>query len=257
MSRTVLAAALVLGLSPADAAAQEWREREGGPPAIARSALVLDGDEWRTPTPEEALRRLVEVPSGEARDPAFGILTQWFEPRSRAELDAFAGSLVALILEDDSEFGSIRTRASLTLHLAAHSEKSRPGEGTTPYEGAFDAFRTVYETFRARALVGDGDDPFDVLRRGVTAGEATWRLLRLRSALYDLLVSDPDGRGRDYLVSLIEDGEPPEPGDVGSEWCQASYLLLKGEDWFDEDDPTALPDPDAYRRHCRGQWPRP
>ena len=49
---------------------------------------------------------------------------------------------------------------------------------------------------------------------------------------------------------------PPEPGASGSVWCEASHVLLEGENPFDEHDLDAVPDPDAYYAHCRGGVPR-
>ena len=268
----VWAAAARAMLAPGAGVAQAWPEE--GPPGAARAALVLDDDGWRTPTPDEALRLLVEGPPGEGAgwaapalnrpdyEPVIGILAQRFEARPRAELDALADALVALILEDDPERGQIRDRASFALVVAANSDKARPGEPSTPYRGAFDAFRTVYETLAARALAGGGDDPFDVLERpmrGVyrVSAEAETRYSRLMSALRDIFVSDPDGRGRDYLLELIASSGPPEPGAAGSVWCQASYILIEGENaLFEDPDPNAVPDPDAYYAHCRRMSPR-
>ena len=102
------------------------------------SGMVLDANEWRIPTPETALRALVNEEGRSPKDPAIAVLRRRFEARSDAELEAFADRLARLILEGGEAEAN---RAVDALLIAADGDA---GAGT-PYAGSATAFVTVYE----------------------------------------------------------------------------------------------------------------
>ena len=243
-----LASIIATMVAPNGGSAQEWPE--GLPPPPLRSALVRDGDAWRFPTPLDALRVLREPPRpGRWRpesDPVVAVLAQRFETRSRTELNALADALAALVL-DESVDKDLRREATLALVFAANADKSYPDEAVVPYEGGFDALVRIYETMVSRIPDDGSDDPFYSLGRafaGKTGDSLEYaRYEQALSALLSVYQSEPDGRGRDYLLALIEASERPDPNTGGSTWCMASWFL------YDEDRET-LPDVDVYLRHC-------
>ena len=244
-----LAALLAPHALPAQEEAED-RRRWMGP------GLVLDEDgRRRPPTPADALRLLAETaiePPGQqygyASFPAVAVLTQRYERHPRAELDALADAMVKMILADESVEGRVRKKLVRHLRSASQADAFPPGAGATPYEGAFDRLRRVYETLADRALAGGGPDPFHALydTRDAEPDDAQFsRRDALRRALFYVYHADPAGRGRDYVLAIIARGQPEGvTWETYSAWCAASKLLH-------ENDPESLPDHDAYRANCR------
>ena len=237
LSILVLLAAV---LAPSASTAQNERSRLGP------NGMVLDEDGgWRFPTSADALNLLREELVGRS---AQSVLRQEFEFRPRSELDALADSLADILLAGDPEYGSQayeiqRAAASALLTsatgvkwwIAALSEWSEDIPGT-PHAGAFDALVRVYETRAARALADGGTDPFKEAYKMGSGGPGPGYSY-LNEALSNVYWADPAGRGGDYLLSLLETAEPPEPEDYDDYlpthglWCQAAHML-RGDDWF-------------------------
>jgi hypothetical protein len=192
----------------------------GHPEEFARAGLLRDAaGKWVPPTPEAALRALriprEDLPQGAGPSTAaYAVLTQRFETRSRAELDAFAETLVRIALSE-------REAVAREAKAALMSSKTDHG---VPYEGAFDAMRRLYEASLADVPPrGDGFFPvrayFDPLR-----------------ALLNLYTMEPEGRGRDLLYNVIADMEPPPPDTRDGTprrwpWCAAVRYIFRHH-WF-------------------------
>ena len=222
-SRIVFAIAAALAPLPVAAQAQVGPYRRG---------MVQDEEGgWRLPTPAEALEavRLRESDQVELIVP---MLRQLHQRRTSAELDAFADSLVAMMLADESELGKLREYGYAALRMAG--APARAGDAGTAYTGAVDAVVRVYETRARWALEAGGDDPFRELFRRVQIGESQrWEVRALSGALGDvLLMEDSAYRGPHYVLALFEGSDPPDvnrsrddPTDRGSTWCEAGFLL--------------------------------
>lgn len=229
-----------LGALPCSAPARAQEAKPGRTPLSWESLVLDENGERVAPTPATALREL----HSEERDylPAAAVLTQLFEPSSRAELDAFAETLVELALSDDRDLGR---RAVSALQMSAK------GEEGIPYEGAFGALRRVYET-RVRVVPAQGrGDPFHYIEgtSGLDAG------LAAMDALHALYLAEPDGRGRDYLLMAIESLDPPTEAGATT-WCQANEMIFFWhKDWLKETRDEALRalpvDTETYVRYCR------
>ena len=224
--------------SPAPSSAQEAEPRRM---PLRWDSLVLDENGERVaPTPATALREL----RSEEGDylPAAAVLTQLFERRPRPELDDFAETLVELALSDDRDLG---------LHALAALQRSARGEEGIPYDGAFNALRRVYET-RVRDVPANGQgDPFRYLEStsGRDAGFAAMFALR------SLYVAEPDGRGGDYLLDVIESLDPPTEAGTTT-WCRANEMIFfRHMEWLKETRDEALRalpvDSATYLRFCR------
>ena len=228
-------------LSPVTAPAQE---ADPGRTQLEWTSLVLDESGERvSPTPATALRELRST-EGEALHgvaPSAAVLTQLFEPRSLGELDAFAETIVGLALSDDRR---LERRAVSVLQRSANAEEG------IPYHGAFNALRRVYET-RVRDVPANGQgDPFRYLEStsGLDAG------LAAINALYALYQAEPDGRGGDYLLEVIESLDPPAEAGA-STWCQANEMIFfRHRDRLKETRDEALRalpvDTETYVRFC-------
>ena len=226
---TMLVAAVLLdALAPWPAAGQAREADEGPQPWAHRRAMVLDeGGELRIPTPETALRQLVvpRDPEGSRIAPAVAVLTQLFESRSRAELDAFAESLVRLA-SDKGYPGPVRFDASSALRQVV-----RPQEGV-PYEAAFDLLVGLYETHQV-GLAGAGrNDPIAAIyarHRAADFNESMPSVLDARGALHTVYLADPEGRGLEYLLAAIEAAGPPVSREAGlrSTWCSANDFIYR------------------------------
>ncbi|WP_419949748.1 hypothetical protein [Candidatus Palauibacter sp.] len=192
----------------------EWEERH---------ALVLDDEigAWRFPTPASALRQILDLGSGGASRyaQATAVLTQRFESRPRAELDALADELVRLAFADDTPVGRVGFRARFALGSAARADE--------PYEGAFPALVRLYEMYLPD--LSDEErrtNPLQAIQeaRGGNAG------LAAQGALHSLFLAESEGRGRDYLIEVIEAAAPPESvGDAWSKsytWCAANDFIF-------------------------------
>ena len=212
--------------------------------------MLLDGRQWRIPTDQEALQALTferdewDLLDGQnVHRPIASILRQAFGPRPEAELDALANDLADRILADESMQGRVRRNAATALRAAAR--RGDPGWGT-PHRGSVRALVRVYETLAAEALAGTGgNDPIlEAARRWLPQdGWPRARYHLLTSALFDVLWSDPEGFGRDYVLDLIGRNEPPprcwrgyirqdgptegplRPCPMGSTWCLAGNAL--------------------------------
>ncbi|WP_419938214.1 hypothetical protein [Candidatus Palauibacter sp.] len=214
------------------------------PSTAPEPGMVLVKETWQAPSPAVALRALMvpHEPGHSGNAPAIAVLRQQFEPRSKAELDAFAAELLGVMREGN---GDQRRDAAIVLLVAANSESKDgvwPADPGTPYAGAAEVFRRLYESY---------EDPL--------SGEA-------KTALADLL----DSGGIDYVRALFEASEPPPPcqpqgGGVRSGerhemdnpcpnppnmWCQAGKLLLYGAELAHERSLAGAPDRVRYRQLC-------
>lgn len=186
-----------------------------------RHALVLDDETgaWQFPTPASVLREILNPRRGgkSGHAPATAVLAQRFEAWPRAQLDALAVELVRLAFADDTPDGDVRYRAQFALESAARAED--------PYEGAFPALVRLYEMY-LRDLPAEErrTNPLRPIEgaRGVNAG--AWE------TLLSVYGADPEGRGREYLVRVIEAAVPPESRrDAESKsytWCAANDFIF-------------------------------
>ena len=207
-------------LGPMPAGAQElpqgvqWEER---------GSLVLDEETgaWQFPTPASALREILDPHDGgkSGHAPAAAVLAQRFESWPRGDLDALTDELVRLAFADDTSDGDIRFRAQVALARAAQAEE--------PYEGAFPALVGLYEMY-LRDLPEEErrTNPLRAIQgaRGGHAGRAAWEtLLSIHNA-------EPEARGREYVVAVIEAAVPPESlRDTESKsytWCAANDFIF-------------------------------
>ena len=102
------------------------------------------------PTPQEVLERLREDRITATTD-ATAILTQLRERRPRSDLDAFADSLVALVIAGEED-----GRPSARRALSALARSSRPDEpGAAPYAGAYDALRKIFRETASEIVLAD------------------------------------------------------------------------------------------------------
>ena len=110
----------------------------------------------------------------------------------------------------------------------------RPREGV-PYEGAFDALVRLYETYIAGLEADERDDPIAALfARDIAAGSSEFKpgFLLAGEALRRVYSAEPEGRGRDYLLAVLEAADLPTSFEAGkySTWCGANdfiYLYAK------------------------------
>ena len=122
--------------------------------ALATSTVLAPGyaaaqEAAPPPTPQQVLERLREtrIISSTA---AVAILTQLHEWRSRAELDAFADSLVALVvagLEDNQ-------RSALSAFVALIGSSSPEDPDGIPYAGAYDALDNIFRRLESSSVLG-------------------------------------------------------------------------------------------------------
>ena len=213
-SSRAVAGVMVLAALPAPGALQGQEREEGERKRWSGPGLLWDeAGRARPATPTDALRLLEEWADrpdqsyGLAIDPTVAVLTQRYERRARPELDELADAMIRMILADDTSEG--RVREELGWALVSASRTGDPGweQGGAAYEGAFDRLRQVYETLAARALAGGGPDPFYVLYEDYS-DENWYRREALFGALVRLYLADPEGRGREYMLSIIARGRP-------------------------------------------------
>ncbi len=218
---------LAIGILVLLVGAGELWSQEAVRRAPARTGMVLDEDGVsRPPTPEDALRVLREG----SIDPALAVLRQVFEPRSPEELDRFASDLGEIILTTNpADEDRIAFEARMGLLLAALQYEGGRG---TPYAGAYDQLVRVYETLVARALENGGTDPFKEMHRLDEAEPGGRpRYAQLSGVLSSIFAADPERRGADYVVALIEGAEPPELEEYSAPaptlWCNAADALYQ------------------------------
>ncbi|MDE0258347.1 MAG: hypothetical protein OXR82_08140, partial [Gammaproteobacteria bacterium] len=134
------------------------------------------------------------------------MLAQRFERRSRAELAALADALATGVLDETLD-GDLRRETSFPLVRAANADKSYPDEEVVPYEGAFDALVRIYETMVSWIPDDGSNDPFYSLGRafaGKTGDSPEYvRSEQAYGAVRRIYLSEPDGRGRAYLLAMI------------------------------------------------------
>ena len=196
----------------------------GHPEEFARAGLLRDAaGRWVPPTPEAALRALriprEDLPQGAGPSTAArAVLTQRFETRSRAELDAFAETLIRIALSEPA-----RRPDDVGWQAKSALRSSNPEHGV-PYKGAFDAMRRLYEASLA-----------DVPPRGdgVFPAHAYFDPLGALLSLYDM---EPEGRGRDLLYEVIADMDLPPPDTTDGyhrrwPWCAAVRYIFRRH-WF-------------------------
>ncbi|WP_419950831.1 hypothetical protein [Candidatus Palauibacter sp.] len=190
--------------------------------------MVLDeGGEMRIPTPESALQQLIEPRHPEAFriEPAVAVLTQLFESRPRAELAAFAESLVHLAA-DTGHPRRVQFDASSALMEAVLAREG------VPYEPAFDLLVGLYETYMAGLAGDERDDPIAAIHarnRAADFDESMPRAVHAVSALHAVYLADPEGRGLDYLLGAMEAAGPPASREAGrhSTWCAANDFFYR------------------------------
>ncbi len=173
------------------------------------------------PTPESALRSLQQEAAGEGSvwsgtREAEAVLRQVYEPRSAAELDAFAAALEEMCLNGTEREFSVALSA---LRLASYEK----GEGTR-YAAALDVLIRIYESINDQPGHPKAVETLDAIE---TAG------------------------GKAYIRQIFEASEKPPPciqsgGSVAvnsdpallpenvcpniSFWCDAGRVLLLGVD---------------------------
>ena len=133
----------VAALLPVGIGAQEdERERQAAP----KRGMVLVAGEWQEPTPDAALRALmdIQVNSLSVRvGPTTAVLRQVYDSYSPGELRSLEDRLVDLIINGDE---AQQRAARLALVVAAgDSGYVDPG---VPYAGSSTAFIRVFETLR-------------------------------------------------------------------------------------------------------------
>ena len=189
---------LLVALIPVALGAQEAEQRRSPAPEYG---MVLVAGEWQRPTPETALRVLMDPQMESDRfgriEPVTAVLRQVYEAYTAAEMRVVEQWLVNLIL-DGSEEEEWAGRLALT--IAADTLHDSSG---VPYAGGRDAFVKVYEALRMREDERARDYLLDLSRAG----------------------------GLDYIRDLFEASEPPppcfqphgarpgEPMPPESEWC--------------------------------------
>lgn len=132
-------------LIPAGIGAQE-AEREQQP--APKPGMVLVAGEWQAPTPDAALRALMDTMADPVARiaPTTAVLRQVYDSYSPGELGSLEGRLVDLIINGDE---ARQEAARLALVVAAASEYDDPG---VPYAGSRAAFIRVFETLRTHDL---------------------------------------------------------------------------------------------------------
>ena len=146
------------------------------PMAMEAAGMVRTmGGGWRPPTVDDALREIRQPWEPGRRLPtrlAYVILKQEREPRSPAELDAFAEQLVDLAVAEGGDVA----RAALAVF------------GSSVHEGAFERVLRYHGATASRTPPG-----------------------KPLSTFFDLYRLEPQGRGRDILLVAIAEAEMPEP----------------------------------------------
>ena len=176
-----------------------------------KPGMIEEGDAWKVPTPQTALRALLEE---ENHYPVVAVLRQTMETRPAAELDALAEELMMLILEGTLE-------QSYDAKLALREAGSEGGDGTR-YAKAKDIFVRIFESFE------DPTDPdaFSALNRVYRTGGAEYVRAVFRSS------KQPPSRcpGGQQVIRRINQ-PPPEPHSEDlwycprSLWCNAGRIL--------------------------------
>lgn len=193
--------------------------------------MVHDGDGWRNPTLDEALRLLGMDREREAwtflygqnvHRPAVAILRQELETRSESELDEFAREVADMILADTTWLGRARQNAGSALRGASRADYN--SYGGTPHRGSFDELVRVYETTAALVLEETGGtDPF------LEASRSDKRYDNLD--LLAVYFGDPGGRGRNYVLGVQRGSARPPPcilparrdDEPWPEFCEQNY----------------------------------
>ena len=189
--RIVCLVALLASL-PAGGVAQEAERRPADPATITAALADI----------RSADREADGIGYWPSAEGAFQVLTQRFELRSPAELDAFADELVRIAGRELAAAGTPLPRrlpASLAVVIALEAAWKGDGHGVA-YEGALDALLRIWESEARTAPPGE-----------------RWDRTYSLGALYDL---DPDGRGRDLLHAEIAAAEIPAPvHNYSMPWC--------------------------------------
>jgi len=128
-------------LIPAGVGAQEADRERQSPP---KPGMVLMAGEWQVPTPDAALRALMDTLADPVVRiaPTTAVLRQVYDSFSPGELGSLEGRLVDLIINGDE---AQQEAARLALVVAAATEYDDPG---VPYAGSRAAFIRVFETLR-------------------------------------------------------------------------------------------------------------
>ena len=253
-TRVVLVALAVLAVPSAVAAQRR------PPPSVGDVLQMFEGGEALNRAGEEASRLLRQVNG----------------PRTEAEIRTLVEGLVEIALAPCAE--DLCTGPNAASNVLVYAVW-RPGvyvDGLgynddvrgEPVPGAFDALVRIYETQVARALAGEGDDPFmeaawrDHEARAPDGRSTTREHSQLYGSLSDVFAADPapGGRGWEFVLALFErrkppcregDG-PPGPPDCtegpGSAWCATGDLLHQSLYGVR---PWPGPNPDLWKRRCQ------
>ncbi len=166
----------------------------------------------------------------DARAASHSCIETGFRASSPEELERLASDLAEIILTTNpADEDRIATDARMALLFAALQYDEGWG---TPYAGAYDQLVRVYETLVARALENGGTDPFkEMYRLDEAEPGGRPRYAQLSMVLRSIFAADPERRGADYVVALIEASEPPESGEYNAPaptlWCKAANALYQ------------------------------
>lgn len=228
MKRLMLS--LLVLLLPAYAGAQEVPRQT--PP---ERGMVLDQNEWRTPTPVTALRELQNAVASDVggvlngQQATVAVLRQTFDNRSTMTLDAFAHDLVTLVREGPEH----QAHAAYMALIQAGTVYDDPDRGV-PYSGAADAFIGLYESYVDRVSTEAEKALYGVFHTG---GVEYVRDLFGASeqppeCQYPSQSERPDGQRGENLTN---------PCPNRSTWCMAGGLLVRNGEG---------PDPATWERLC-------
>ena len=219
-------AAPFLGVAPASA--QDGLREEQHPSSVGM--VLIDDGGWRYPTVEEAFGFLAmdrdEIERLSAGTPAWYISQSWpmaailrqaGKERPAAALDAIAGRLTSIILNEDNMDGWKSSAGQQAVYaLAAAARPAEDGRAGVPYRKAFDILVSLYEN----GYVHLGN----IFRTGGERGRTYVRRLFETSEPPALCSS-----GGGWVSSSMTDTLPPpcKRGQKDVPWCEAGDLLYK------------------------------
>ena len=241
-------AAPFLGVAPASA---QDGLREEQPPSVGM--VLFDDGGWRYPTVEEAFGFLAmdndEIERLSAGTPAWYISQSWpmaailrqaGKERPAAALDAIAGRLTSIILNEDNMEGWKSSAGKQAVYaLAAAARPAEDGRAGVPYRKAFDILVSLYEN----GYVHLGN----IFRTGGERGRAYVRRLFETSEPPALCTMNGGWVGRSMTDTLpsCKRGQKDVP------WCEAGRLLYR-DIWraaYKRTWPTGIMTSDAGRQH--------
>ena len=173
------------------------------PELVLHALTTTDGsDEWLLDAVEEAIR---------------AVLRQVFEPRSAAELDAFAAELGQIYRDAPDDVAS-----AISSGFLRSTSQSKSVEGT-PYAGAAEVFIRLYESY---------EDPLHPRARRALR---TIRYVGGDEYLRELLASleQPEPCSGPRMSRSAGEPEPPPPENPcpsKSTWCGVAKVLVYGDE---------------------------